>query len=393
MADPIIATLSSPENSFIQFRSVDDQAELYTCSDVFNTCLPVNRNTDLSFQLFWDLGVYEEDTNDDYTVGLIRDCDDTEALTIPETYGTDFATIDWRVVDDDGRSVGLSEAIGDYDLDSVFNDGDCFRLGIFQNIVTNNYSLSQTPNGVYGVFLVIDGVDTEISNGAVLPNMAALLTLVNNYFLGAGITDVATSPVSPVLIIISNSGIVYGNFTFLTGITSVHSPVVVPHLRYCSNCLKYTIDICWTSLIKYRSNENSFGFDYSDTSFYNIIRLPFYLNNPQPITTENVFRLSTGGYKMLSAVFEKEHEARVGYLDEEQHFRLAIALKHDVVRIKDQLQTSFRRFFMEAKYEIDWLNKPGTNINVAPSKVLKLKESPYYNVNSNCDETVGLIDQ
>lgn len=359
-------------------------------------CIPINRNTDLQFQLFYDVDPYEDGPSEDYFLGLLHDCDDTEPVPIPDLADSEiWSEIEWGEVDDNNRSIGIPQQVydNDYDLGSMFETGECFRIGVFEKtLMRYAWTFPVPTGGVYGVFLTINGVVTEIANGAVLANTAALVTLINNYFTAESIDDTVTSPVQGVIEIIDANN-VYGLLEFLGDEEGDFTPAInfTPALRYCSNCLTYIDNICFTSLVKYRCNEDSFGFDYSESTYYNIVRLPFFINNPQPIETENVFRLSNGNYKTLSAVFEKEYEGHVGYMDEANHFRLAIATKHDAVRLKPQLELDFKIVFRSAPYPIDWLNKPGTNINLAPSKVLKFRER-YFQVNSNCDETVGLID-
>lgn len=383
-----MTTFASPANSFIQFRSVDDETELTTCSDVMPTCLPVHFNTDLMFQLTMELD--EDESLSSFYVGIVQGCeDDSEPLTIAY-YGNLFSGFT-EAVTDEAAIVWATGAldIAEYDLSGFgLEHDDCFRLGIFKDVVTYNYTLSESPSGgVYAVYLFIDGVDTQIANGATLANTAALVTLLNTYFDEQDISDVATSPAPGVIVIISNSGIVYGAMSF-TGVPAITVELVTntaTTLKYCSNCFKYIEETCYTSVLKYLCNENSFGFNYEDATYYNLIRLPLYLDNPQPKTTRNTFRLSDGTYKKLSSVIEKEPQGNVGYMDEDQHFKMTMLLEHDHVYVKAATESTFQKIITdEANYEIGWLNKPGTNINAAPAS-FKAKVDPYFQVNSNCE--------
>ncbi len=184
----------------------------------------------------------------------------------------------------------------------------------------------------------------------------------------------------------ASGGNVFSNLVIYDGAVNTYYYPVVTQTElpeFDSNCFTYIDDTCFTTVIKYRSNENSFSLFYTgDTAFHNAVRLPLFINNPQPVSDENVFRLSDGSKKTLFARFEKEYEGQTDYMDENFHFKLAIALKHDFVYLGDDYGT-VNQYIQEGKYEIGWLNKPGTNYDSAPAN-FKVRTSPYFQVNSNC---------
>lgn len=160
----------------------------------------------------------------------------------------------------------------------------------------------------------------------------------------------------------------------------------------CSNCFYRICDPCFTSVISYRCDEDAFGFDYYHVSgggnvlagFYNKIRLPFYLKEPQFPKKKNVFIKSDGARKTLSSRIEKEYNAFTDYMTEQWHERLVIALEHDTVLIEspDAPVSPALQFTCESNYDIEWqrfLNYP-----TAPAK-FKVKLTPYNNYNSNCN--------
>ena len=152
----------------------------------------------------------------------------------------------------------------------------------------------------------------------------------------------------------------------------------------CSNCFIKQEDTCKTSLIKYRSNEDSMGFRYGGNNLanvYNIIRLPMYLKQPQYSSTRNVYRKSDGTLVKLSAIMTEVWIADTDYLTKDIHKKLAIALEHDSVHIVSE-DSDFDGFVMfEDSYDInyqDFLDYP-----TARAK-FKLKTTPLDLTNSNC---------
>lgn len=164
--------------------------------------------------------------------------------------------------------------------------------------------------------------------------------------------------------------------------------------EYTTNCFSYTPNGCFTSLIRYRCNENAFGFGYYslnpsspynnlDANVYNIVRLPFFLEKPQTKTQRQVYRKSDGNYVKLSAVMQKEYDAVVGWMPDTWHIKLAVALAHDTFQVWDDASGQWDTYIMdEGDYQINWRNEPGINLNVAPA-TFKLKSMPFDNVNAN----------
>ncbi len=160
-----------------------------------------------------------------------------------------------------------------------------------------------------------------------------------------------------------------------------------------TNCFEKICDPCFTSKISYKCNEDSFGFDYSEPlydsegsrtiPFFNKIRLPFYLTEPQYPLTRNVFMKSDGSRLKLSARIANSWELIVDYMPRYWHEKLIVALEHDTVLI-DNINSCLpvdTQFIQEKEYKIDWqrfLNYP-----TAPASS-QLMLTPYYNVNSNC---------
>lgn len=153
----------------------------------------------------------------------------------------------------------------------------------------------------------------------------------------------------------------------------------------CLGCFKKICDPCHTTLLEYYNNENAFGFYYKTTGnaalISNRIRLPFYLRQPLFPTTRNVFTLSNGSKKKLSARVEKEWSAITDYMPKEWHEKLAIALEHDSVSMVNVNANINSEVMMESNYDIDWqafLDNPLAQAS------FKVKQIPYNNINTNC---------
>jgi len=375
----------APENSIIQFP---ESEILQSCNIVMSQCLPVNRSGDLNFQIRIDDVEAAPDSNA-YVMKLFRTCDIADVAPVPVyIYGGDeetWATIEWSHLDDEGESVGfMTQTNPDFDFGEVFEDGECFRIGIvavngdayvydnFYGVTGTDVTIKLVINGVeqtLGIFDYSNGEDIADAIRSYISDNVTVLVAVNTNFISITIHAI--------------SGNTYGNFTLGATVYSPDIEVNVDDLVACSNCFIYKADPCFTMVLKYRNNENAFGFEYElDTDFYNIVRVGLYIDMPQPLVNENVFRYSDGTHKMLSATFQKEYEGHVDWYDEQRHFAIAVALKHDILRMGND-DSRLTAYVSEGAYEIAWQNKPGHNFEQATAK-FKVKETPFYEVNSNC---------
>lgn len=150
----------------------------------------------------------------------------------------------------------------------------------------------------------------------------------------------------------------------------------------CIGCFVKVADKCFTSRITYWSNEKSMGFEYNGQFYKNIVRLPFYLKQPQFLSKKNIFTLSNSDQKKLSARLEVEYNAETDYMPKEWHEKLVIALEHDHVFIENTNSNESQKFIHDGNYDIEWqdfLNHP-----TAKAK-FKVKKIPYNNFNTNCN--------
>lgn len=151
----------------------------------------------------------------------------------------------------------------------------------------------------------------------------------------------------------------------------------------------YKSDTCFTNLVIYKCNDDSFGFLYetAGANFYNSIRLPIALINPRPATEKSGFRKSDGRFLTLSANKAKQWDCEIDVLTDHQHQCLDAAIDHDVFYISENLvdDCEYTEYYREPddKYDIDWNDGEGTYDGIAKAKVV-LHTNPYYSTNNNC---------
>ena len=164
----------------------------------------------------------------------------------------------------------------------------------------------------------------------------------------------------------------------------------------CDQIFFYNPDTCWTKIVRYRCNDNSFGFfyeeadaDLSPAKFYNSVRLNITLQNPVPLTERTGFRKSDGAFLTLASTKEKQYDIDTDYFDDHTHTCLDAAIDHDVLYLSsDQVAgcdySDYEFHHPEGDvYTIDWQDKPGQHLGVAKA-AFKLKSTPYYSENNNC---------
>lgn len=151
----------------------------------------------------------------------------------------------------------------------------------------------------------------------------------------------------------------------------------------CSNEFTSNVDCCFISTIEYGNNEDAFGFSYP-AGVTNMIQLPFYPNQPQYKTKEDIYRTAGGRYRRLNADIEKEWTCETDYLTTDIHDKLITALKHDYVRVVSERFGIDDEVVQDGDYEVDW-NEPTDFDAKAEFKVKK-----YFNgKNTNCGSGCG----
>lgn len=373
---PDILNFNSPDNSFIQFTGVGNPVAVNNCVQPFQTCLPIHAGNDYAFQ-FYILGELEEFEEDNIVVRLVSDDDEVESSDIP---------IDWFYDPEQDRTWGIVQT--DFNI-SAFTEKNCLNFIIFRNIYNYGYTgIVQAWGSAMTITLTVDGVATAFGGGTI-STIADIVFLLNTGFTFFSLDAVATQTTATGINIQSAGGNVFGNLVISDPGADTYTPVVtlaISNQLAISNCLMYVENTCFTRVVKYKGNENQFGFNYEISfpygDFYNQVRLPVYIDSPQPIDDESYFLLSDGTQKVLSASYLKEYDAHTEYFDEADHFRLRAALKHDELFLGETVAT-LAGFTSPGKYEIGWFTNPGPRIGNAPAS-FKVRPTPYFQKNSNC---------
>lgn len=153
----------------------------------------------------------------------------------------------------------------------------------------------------------------------------------------------------------------------------------------CSQCFVKQTDICYTTLVKYRSSEDSMGFTYTGNTdldlFFNKIRLPMYLKQPQYQSSRNVYRKSNGDLVKLSSTMSELWQVDTDYLTKDLHKKLAIALEHDSLYLSNDNSGAEGFYLFEDVYDVKW--QDFLDMDTAKAS-FKIKTTPFNISNSNC---------
>lgn len=194
-----------------------------------------------------------------------------------------------------------------------------------------------------------------------------------------------------------------GDCIFLALIVSSANRVICK----ASVVFEYITDTCFTHIVRYRCDDDAYDFEYEAANtylagttgkkFFNTIRMKITIDKPMPQRNKKGFRLSDGSMLTLAADFKKEYSVNTDYFTDFLHTRLLIALEHDYLYLFEEpvatggSVTCANADYSDYEYhhpedddyDIDWQDKPGTNLGVAPAK-FKLFKTPFYAQNTNC---------
>lgn len=373
---PDVLNFNSPDNSFIQFTGIGNPIVTNDCVQPFPTCLPIHAGDDYAFQ-FYVLGELEEFEEDNLVVRLVSDDDEVESADIP---------IEWFYDPEQDRTWGIVQT--DF-VFGAFTSKECLNFIIFRNIYNYGYTgIVQAWGSAMTLTLTVDGVATAFGGGTI-STIADIVFLMNTGFTFFSLDAVATQTTATGINIQAPGGNVFGDLVISDPTPETYTPaqtLALSNQLAISNCLVYVENTCFTRVVKYKGHENIFGFNYEISipygDFYNQVRLPVFIDNPQPVIDENYFLLSDGSKKVLAARYEKEYDGHTEYFDEADHFRFLAAMKHDVFMMGETVAL-LEEYTAEGKYDIGWINLPGPRIGNAPAS-FKCRPTPYAQFNSNC---------
>lgn len=132
-----------------------------------------------------------------------------------------------------------------------------------------------------------------------------------------------------------------------------------------SRCIKVveSVSSCGepTVLIKYRNDNNAFGFDYTSDGFthadgfYNMMRIAAKIWKPSYPKTKEIQKNSSGRRTLYFSDVDKKYIMNTGLLPEEIHDALSIALEHNTLLIDD-----VEYVCASEEYEPEWTKNSAT---------------------------------
>ncbi len=104
-----------------------------------------------------------------------------------------------------------------------------------------------------------------------------------------------------------------------------------------------------SKVIRFKHSRNAFGFNYSDNpTFSQQFRIESVFGRIQKYPViESVYRGQDGVRRSQNTSIDKSKVLKTGYLDQNSHDALGVALKHSTCELDGQ------SFFHEGEYEID----------------------------------------
>jgi hypothetical protein len=148
-------------------------------------------------------------------------------------------------------------------------------------------------------------------------------------------------------------------------------------------CFELINDECYTTVLRFRSNNDELCFYYSqDANYIQSIRLPMYFRDVQYPSTSTGYQKSDGTWVKLSERIQEEWTLTTDWLEARTHKALKIALAHDTVialgnmGINDQITA-------QNNYTINWESKTKP-YPLAKGTVKVNKTINTCSVNTNC---------
>lgn len=135
-----------------------------------------------------------------------------------------------------------------------------------------------------------------------------------------------------------------------------------------SNNLKFSKSLGQTKVLKFKHSQDAYDFQYSlNTSFFQQFRIEAIFGRifKFPLI-EKVYRQQDGTFRNQSVSIDKQYTLKTGYLDENSHKALNVALKHSDIYLDEV------KYFNTGEYVIDGDDDDNlTNLTTANTALLK----------------------
>ena len=118
-----------------------------------------------------------------------------------------------------------------------------------------------------------------------------------------------------------------------------------------------------TKVVQFYHRQDAYGFEYSlNPSFYHQFRIECVFGRVMKLPViEKVYRDQSGTFRSQNTSIDKQYVLKTGYLDENSHKAIAVALKHSTVTIDGA------NYFHQGEYSIDG-DDDDTQINLIQAK-------------------------
>ncbi|MEX6689216.1 hypothetical protein QTN47_17030 [Danxiaibacter flavus] len=340
--------ITTPKASFVQFSGVPQRDSL----EAFGFTLPEYDKFNAAFQF----GIMDSATKG-YTVPTTMEL----WVSICTTSGTLIAKLNQPT---------LLETAVKFTMPSTNIVLKSIKYGDF----TREYSSpSVNKAGLSAVLLSDFGIDSDPVN---MVAYCGAPDLVISYMNGVIISQLASVRTYKTLYADANTAI---------------QSLVKPGKCYCyciadgpgavldrSNVFTRSTTARFITQLRYRNNEDAFGFTYPVSTVYNRVSLPLYLKGMQPLFTKKLYRKSNGKNLVLSAQMDKQVEVTTDWMPEFYHECLSLALIHDQVEFLES--NSWIGYVIDQDYKIEWdENAVDRGLGSA-----KLKTQTYNYSNDNC---------
>lgn len=151
-------------------------------------------------------------------------------------------------------------------------------------------------------------------------------------------------------------------------------------------CFKKSDDMCYSTLLRYRNNEDAFGFNYTaPLNAFNRVRLPFYLHSPVNAEEEKSYAKSDGSSMLISARLYKDYKVTSDYWPEDWIEKFAVATKHDTVIVtNDYAGLDNDGVLRTDALDINWRTEDMPTFKLAQVKTTMRLTAARSTINNNC---------
>jgi hypothetical protein len=243
-------------------------------------------------------------------------------------------------------------------------------------------SISGTPlinaNGIHAVYGQAISTDIIFTPVGVDPDLEIALDTISIYeVLSYSIKD---TDGNTVFTLSDSTGItvIEGTVQYQIDWTEIEEGCYQIHLsdgiiNYVSDCVSLKLAHDCSILLSWTNDEDAYGFNYSDLSFTQLLRVKAKKWHPSYPKEKNVFKDNAGNRMILKSETSKEEILTISEMPQYLHDALAIGLEHDDFYVDSVKYTN---------EETEYIPKWRKSSQLAPSEVVVIKDQLLKN--NNC---------